>query len=372
MPLTTPEIKERIISIRTNNDRGPIDKRPAFSLVASAVNAEFNLEGDDAHTKDSVQKIFKHAISGVPEVIKPILVTTDEYRDYFGETWTYMKAPIAATRKKVRVVVGVGDLHGNPDASIVASVADCDPDIIVIGGDSLDQKQASPHSDGIKTSRTIRDEIASVRAAIQFWLDNTRATIIVMRGNHDMWLWRKVSEVLPEWAVEFMQDPMDMMLAGLPEDRVKRSNVIWEFHHPSGHTDEFGGSEFLLPLGDAIFSHMNHTSALSGGAVVKLAKWFDTWHQPLGLPEATLLIQHHVHKVAQIEDRAGWRILVEPGMGGSLSTESYKANYQPKWNPGALGFVYFEQYLDGDWKTDRATVQIVRPKRSSRIQRDEK
>ena len=56
-------------------------------------------------------------------------------------------------------------------------------------------------------------------------------------------------------------------------------------------------------------------------------------------------------------------LLVEPGMGGSITAEAYKTGYNGKWRPGVQGFVVLRQYKDGDdWRTDLGSVEMIAPR----------
>ncbi|MEP7284629.1 MAG: metallophosphoesterase [Chloroflexota bacterium] len=275
--------------------------------------------------------------------------------------------------------MAVGDIHGMPAPDLGRLLAEQNPDIIVFGGDSLDNKQASNHSDEavqsifapdfdpdkpMPTPRTIAMEIAAVRALIQWLIDNTNAQIIIMRGNHDNWIWRTVSNLLPVWAREFFPDILDLLIFGLPKDRVVLSNQVWTYHYPDGSEEVFGETKYLLVLGDAVLSHMNFTSVLPGGAVRKLAERMSQLYKPMGIADPVLLVQFHGHKVCNYDDRAGHRTCVEPGMGGCAKTEGYKADYNGAWALGAYGFVKFNQELrEGEWLTDLSSVSVVKPRR---------
>ncbi len=204
-----------------------------------------------------------------------------------------------------------------------------------------------------------------MRAWLQEVIDYTHASIFVMDGNHDKWLWKILASTLPEWALEFFTDPIDLIIHDLPPERISRAKTEFNAHYPSGDVERFTETRFLFPLGDALFSHMNFTGKNAGDGVRRLGAWIDQWHHVLGMPDFTCLVQFHGHKIAAIEDKGGFRALIEPGMGGSLSVEGYKTVYDGKWMPGNLGFVTFTQHHQGGdvWRTDTDSIDIVRPRR---------
>ncbi|MEP7285915.1 MAG: hypothetical protein ABI947_09120 [Chloroflexota bacterium] len=308
---------------------------------------------------------------------------TDLYRKYFGDSWEY--APdkdyplYSPNHRDIRTVVAVGDLHGMPAPDLGQLIQLQEPDMIVFGGDSVNNKQASHHNDEqvqsvfaadfspdkpMPSPRMITEEIAAVRALIQWLIDNTNAMIVIMRGTHDNWIWRMLTGLLPVWARAYFADILDVLIFGLPKDRVVLSNQVWTYHYPNGSEELFGETKYLLVLGDAVLSHMNFTSVIPGGAVRKLSDRMAQLYKPLGIADPVLLVQFHGHKVCNYDDRAGHRTCIEPGMGGCAQTEDYKVDYNASWTLGAYGFVRFDQELrEGEWHTDLSSVRVIRPRR---------
>lgn len=283
------------------------------------------------------------------------------YREYLGTSVTVKDEVHEPTGK--RHVVALGDLHGAPSPDILKAVIAERPDLIIIGGDLLDQRQASVHSPEYGDKQTtLREEMATVRAFIETLLIKTSAVIWVLRGNHDSWTYKTIHSLLPPWALEFFQDPLDLLLAGLP--RVEVIATPWTYYYPDNTADTFGESRYLLPLGDTLISHADFTGRNPGDAVRKLSTWIERWRQPLGLPAFSLLVQFHGHRIAHLEEAGGWQIWIEPGMGGLPNIESYKVQYKGAWGPGALGCVAFDQdNKNGGWCTRRASVKLIRPRR---------
>ena len=58
-------------------------------------------------------------------------------------------------------------------------------------------------------------------------------------------------------------------------------------------------------------------------------------------------------------------ILIEPGAACEPVLESYKVGYQARYRPMSLGCVVFEQEDIGEyqWRTDCASIRLVRPRR---------
>jgi hypothetical protein len=289
------------------------------------------------------------------------------YQAYLG-TSLVVPDGSPASLSDVRRVAAVGDLHGAPSAGLLAKLIALQPDIIIIGGDLTNQQQVSPHAQPPLKQRqqlTLREELARIRAYLETLLvELPRARLLIMRGNHDDWAYRKAAELLPPYLLDFFTDPLDVLLAGLPQNRVERVASEWLACAPSGNTAEFGQSQYMLILGDALFSHANFTAGVEGGAVRKLHQWlYDKgWADYLGMPKLRVLCQFHGHKIAHLRPHGGLMHWIEPGMACDPAVEAYKAEYKTSWGPGAQGGLYLEQqYLShvNLWKTSK--VQLFEP-----------
>jgi predicted phosphodiesterase len=285
--------------------------------------------------------------------------------EYLGTT--AMIPGLTAAPVDRRKVIVLADLHGSPSPDILKAIIDEQPDEIVIAGDLLDSAQSSAWGKEIGGSDrqlTIRQEMTNVRAFIEMLLIETRATVHVMRGNHDQWSMRTASQLLPPHLLEFFRDPFDVLLEGLPVERVHRVRTVWEFHHPDKTRSDLGESEFMFVMGDVLISHCNFVGANTGDAVKKLGLWADKWRGTLELQGISVFIQAHVHNVCLIEADGGNRVLIEPGAACEPRQEAYKVSYQAKWKAMSLGCVTFDQVKsEGKWQTDFSSIRLVRPRR---------
>lgn len=289
-------------------------------------------------------------------------------REYLGTSWHaepfYLQVPRPSRR-----VVGVGDFHGQPDPQVVAELVRAQADVYVIGGDTMDSRYASAHAAMSKEERTrnrqeeARSEAAAVRAMFETLLQETRGRLDIMHGNHESWSFKRVSEVLPEWALQYYRTPLELVTDDLGP-RVRLVRYEHTYRHPDGSRADVPGTEFLYRLGDVLFSHMNFTSTKTMQGVTRLYRdWFQEWWRPLGLEAVHLLVHFHVHSRCMVTASGGHMVLVEPGMGGVPGAEAYKFGYEGKWRPSVQGFVMFEQYQSGeDWHTDPASIQLVAPR----------
>jgi hypothetical protein len=287
---------------------------------------------------------------------------------YLGTT--FRAAPYAFSRHTTRTLVAVGDFHGNPDPEIVAALVRANADLYYIGGDTLDNQRASNHQAESKEevqrrqSRGSREEFADIRAMLEVLISETQGNIRVFDGNHDHWPSRKIIQLLPDYLLQWFNDPLDMLLFGL-SPRVERVVHAQSFRYPNGTTAEgIPATRFMAVAGDVLMSHMNFTAKQPGGGALKLLEWFFEWSLGLGLDHVRVLIQHHGHKFGKINRGGGHYTLIEPGMGGQMSTESYKMDYNAKWQVGVQGFVRIEQYQDAnhDWHSDTASIDMIAPR----------
>ncbi len=80
-------------------------------------------------------------------------------RTYFGTTDVHQPRLKPRANDSRRSVIGRGDWPGDPSAEILAVIVNEQPDLIVIGGDLLDSREASPHA--VKMSATKSLPVAS-------------------------------------------------------------------------------------------------------------------------------------------------------------------------------------------------------------------
>lgn len=290
-------------------------------------------------------------------------------RAYLGTTFTpspfYFSAP-----RTVRQVAAVGDFHSRPDPAVLAALVRSDPDVLVIGGDMFDNQYASRHPSETrrehrqKVAYGLQDEMAANRAALELLLEETRADIRVMRGNHDQWPLKTVVGTALEWLVEVYRDPLETVVDALGE-RVQLVGFEVRYRLPSGHTVETGhDNEFMYVLDDVLFSHLNFTTSQTETGVSKLYRhWFSKWRLTLGLADVRVFVHFHVHSRNLQNVDGGHITLIEPGMGGTPAAEGYKHSYQQKWRPSVQGMVRFMQYQQagGGWRTDSNSIELIAP-----------
>lgn len=268
-----------------------------------------------------------------------------------------------------RKIIALGDLHGYPYAPLIAAVIDSNPDVIVLGGDLFDLSGYSTHSESypLVNPDTIQTESIRLRIMLDLILEKTTARIAIIRGNHDDRVYKRILELMGKYTrgLEFYYiDPIDVLVAGLPKDRVAVAKEKFYLHTPNGDTIALNESRYMLKLGNALFSHLNYTSNKPGGAVEKLAnKWLINYRKPLGLEDINILVQFHGHKFSMVREQGGFCWLIEPGYAANPVTESYKLGYDPKWAPGTTGAISFEQcFNDHNWVNDLSSVIPVYPK----------
>jgi hypothetical protein len=319
-PFNMDTLTARIIHIRNS------DPQPSFSKVAEIINVEFATE----YTKDMVQKI-------------------------------YQKYAPKITRK----VVGVGDIHSSPSKLITEAIINEKPQIVFLGGDTLDASSFSTHP---RTSREhklkFKEEMRKCRDEFLMPLhENTGADLWAIEGNHENRVHRLLRDYFPDDAIDALfLNPLEIIGAGL--DRYEVVSMDQKYHHPNGDTEDMVPTDYMYLVGDVLFSHMNFCGKNPGDGVKKLRNWAIEWAKPLGFPEIRCFVQFHGHKVYHGEVEGGHVALIEPGMGGSPASEHYKVGYDAKWGPGNLGAVSIEQeFTNKQWKTILSSIKILKPNR---------
>jgi len=312
--------------------------------------------------------------AGAVSVSDPDFVGADTQRlllrQYLDTTWEARKVYVRSPHK-TRVVVGVGDFHGKPDSLVTAALIESQADVYVIGGDTTDQQYAARHPSETKAEvmakerLTYRNEMAEMRAWFEVMQDETSAEFHVLLGNHDQWSLKRAEQVLPAFYLEHFPEPLDILLKDFDPDRVKRVAVQIVVSHSGGTQTDIGKcNEFIYTYGDVLFSHLNKTQSMTESGVSKVFRmWFERWDRTLGLTHIRMICHFHVHARTLKTAKGGHLLLVEPGMGGCVSTESYKHSYQGKWSPSVQGFVRLTQYcFGGEWQTDLDSVELVAPR----------
>ena len=287
--------------------------------------------------------------------------STDELRAYY-ETEATAKRVIKHSVSS-RVVVAIGDLHGNPHPALLKLVAEQKPDLIIIGGDVYDQAQFSAHPKGwLEEKEQFHLEQKRILAYFQTLLSLTDAQIVVMRGNHDDRLFRRLVDLLPTDYLQYYNDPIQILADTIDDPRLTVNATAVSMKSPRMPEVEAGKIAYLYVEGDAFFSHLNFSGGQPGAAVKKFSDWMTDWHKVLGLPEPVLCVQFHTHQWSYAFPRAGYLCLVEPGFAGLPNIEGYKIGYHAKWKPGTLGAVAFKQSKpNGVWLTDTQSVRPLIP-----------
>lgn len=276
---------------------------------------------------------------------------TEVWREYFENRHSVSAG--FSVPDKVRKAVVCGDIHGRPNAALFRVIADENPDLIVIGGDVYDAAQASSHGKLPGERRdSFKDEVARVRVGLEYLLDNTRARLIVIRGNHDDRIYKRLSELLPDYLLDLFPDPLQLLIQDLP--RCELSKVRWQFN-----AAPLADTAYVALVGDMLVSHLDKTGTEAGDAVKKLAVWIDGWRRTLNC-DPVVLVQTHAHKKAILWQDSGNRVLIEPGIAAEPMIEGYKVQYGAKWKPASVGAVALTQELRGDdWQTDLASVRML-------------
>lgn len=337
----------------------------SFTDVAEFLTIEYP---DQFWSKDKVQKIDRERRKLNRLATEPKSVSTrekvDEIRAWLGTSLKEADIPFASEPTEYRRIAVVADLHSNPDLKLTNMLVESCPDIIVLGGDLLDSKQISRHAyNPAEKPVSLQDEIRLMRAWVEQLALRTTAEIWILKGNHDAWAERNISELIPHEIMFLVKSPLDLIAAGI--DRVHMVSQPVSARLPNGMAVHLGETQYMMLVGDAVVSHANFTGKNPGASSLKLYEYIKNFRRYLGWPEMALGIQTHTHKLSLNEYEGGWFVAVEPGIGGTPLTDAYKANgYEAKWSASPIGAVVFSQELvDDEWKTIRSTIDLLRPYR---------
>lgn len=351
MDNTLDTIIGRAVALRETDPETPMP----FSVIAVQLNTEF--PGYD-FTKDQVQKWYKKAR---PTEDKPPSI--EDIKRFFRSHISAHNVPAQSNPTTYRKVVVVADIHGCPDPKLTDMIIQENPDIIVFGGDLLDNRVASRHAYN-RNDRYMgaREEANVVRAWVELLIENTAALGIVIEGNHDNWIERLFADLVPHELMFLVKNVLEFMLAGIP--RVEIAAMPISANLPSGASWDLGVTRYMTLVGDALISHADFTGKKPGNSVDKLRQWLFDWRRVLDWPELSLIIQTHTHKASIAHYESGFLVAVEPGVGGTPEIDRYKVGYQAKWSPSPIGACVFEQEnTGGDWLTLRSSVRLLSPYR---------
>lgn len=267
----------------------------------------------------------------------------------------YKKYGPKAEIERRRVVV-IGDVHANPDDALTEEIVNAAPDLIVVGGDLLDMNSLNSHSKDTK-GPALKTEFEICQGYLVSLLDRTPAEIILIEGNHEQRMARELSKTLPDKALDFALAhlaPLQIVAQGLGERVSLVSTDIPDYQ---------SSTSFWGVVGDMLISHMDFTGKKAGDAARKLYAWYIEWRKSLSLPEISVLVQTHTHKLSLAFAEGGYVALIEPGMAGSKPAEKYKVCGQKTvWSPGPIGALYVEQERRGkQWCTAMNSIKLIYP-----------
>ena len=271
------------------------------------------------------------------------------------------KQPVPSRRRKKakrrRKVIVICDLHGRPYWPLIHRVAEEQPNLIHYDGDLFDSHAFSP----FPTDEVIpiTDEIARVRAVIEFFSERGIEQWLT-EGNHDQRAFKYFANRVD---AEFMP-LVQYRLLELAAAKIGGARVItnrYNYQLVGGAVVE-GALEntWIAHIGDVISGHALLVRKGDGRTVEAFSQWIDQWRGPLGWGESpAVIIQAHVHGASVSYANGGHQIRVEGGYSGEISVIQY-AQDRPGARPPVVGFTVFEQdFVDGNWRTDRQSVHFI-------------
>jgi len=215
---------------------------------------------------------------------------------------------------------------------------------LVIAGDLLDLYSVSAYS---KHERVpIEQEMAGAQALLE-QLAAAFNDIVLVEGNHDQRLDRRLRALLPEEMVAAVQylcggDLSMLRMLAKRHAHIRFAPVI---------VGRFQ-VKWVSQIGDIIISHAEKYSRVPGTAIRGVEEWLTDQHVAMGLAPWRILCQAHTHQLAWIPWRAD-RLLIE--VGCMTETHGYQLSAQVQGRPQRRGWCSLSQR---DGVTDMNSVRM--------------
>ena len=276
------------------------------------------------------------------------------------EAWAILDAFIGRARVQVtappyqagetRRYVVASDFHApfhDPEAvaHLIAQEGGKPDTTLIIAGDFLDLYSISSYSKHERVG--IETELAGAEALLGT-LAGAFSDILLIEGNHDQRLDRRVRALLPEEMVAALQylaggdlSVLRAMCRRYPNVRfnpvqVGRFDVKW-----------------CTQVGDIIVSHAEKFSRVPGSAMRGVEEWLSDQEQAMQLDPWRILCQAHTHQLAWIPWRAD-KLLIE--LGCMTETHGYQLSAQVRGRPQRRGYCTLTQHKG---RTDMHSVRMV-------------
>ena len=285
---------------------------------------------------------------GVPPKMMPRSPRLPQTAD---EAWAVIDAFIERTRPEIdapppyqggqtRRYVIASDFHAPfHDAQAVADLISREgnrPDTtLVIAGDLLDLYSVSSYSKQERVA--IEQEMAGAHALLE-QLAAAFNDILLVEGNHDQRLDRRLRALLPEEMVAAIQYLCGGDLSLLRMLAKRYSHVRF-----APVTVGRFQVKWVSQIGDVVISHAEKYSRVPGSAMRGVEEWLTDQHLAMGLAPWRVLCQAHTHQLAWIPWRAD-KVLIE--VGCMTETHGYQMSPQVQGRPQRRGWCTLTQ-VDG-------------------------
>jgi len=216
---------------------------------------------------------------------------------------------------------------------------------LIIAGDFLDLYSISSYAKHERVGIDV--ELAGAEALLGA-LSAAFSDILLIEGNHDQRLDRRVRALLPEEMVAALQYLAGGELSILRALCKRYANVRFN-PVQVGRFDV----RWCTQVGDVIVSHAEKFSKVPGSAMRGVEEWLSDQEQALHLAPWRILAQAHTHQLAWIPWRSD-KLLIE--LGCMTETHGYQLSAQVRGRPQRRGYCVLTQEQG---RTDMQSVRMV-------------
>lgn len=290
--------------------------------------------------------IYDDAPSRLPSTAEEAYAVLDAF---IGRARLQVQPPAYDAGQTRRYVVA-SDFHApfhSPEAvaHLIAHEGGRTDTTLVIAGDFLDLYSISSYAKHERVS--LETELAGAEALLAA-LAGAFSDILIIEGNHDQRLDRRLRALLPEDMIAALQylagGDLSVLRALCRRYSVVRFNPV-----SVGRFD----LKWCTQIGDVIVSHAEKYSKVPGSAMRGVEEWLSDQERAMQLGPWRVLCQAHTHQLAWIPWRAD-KLLIETGC--MTETHGYQLSAQVRGRPQRRGYCTFTQTQG---RTDMHSVRMI-------------
>lgn len=327
-----PEVLKRLQELATERSLNP-------DLTARDIVDILKTEFDVDTTKDAVNNKIRRdgldSIQPTPSVFMPLYA---KYKDRIHTKQRKEQAIDLTGRKKLLHLCDLHIPYHNPEAVALALNLNASADVLIIS-ELMDLTSQSTF-DNFRGA-PLEQEIEATLAMLEH-MSSRFPQLILVDGNHDFRVQRKVSRLLPPELQLLVEEVSLLELLARPF-----SNI-----YVVGH--------WWVQIGDAIFAHANQASSVSMKTVADLDTYFMNNAPEFGLNMPfRVLVQAHTHSLGII-----YRPNKKLFEGGMMCKSMAYHMQKPAKTSWTTGFVSLEM-IDGTTDLNKAREYVIEVKDKS-------